>query len=180
MLKKIWNFIWKSNHPLSWVINLVLAFIIVYFVVYPLLGLLMGTSVPVVAVMSGSMEHDTDFDYWWGAHSEEYIKYNITKEMFSEYIFDNGFNQGDMIVIIGKDEYFVGDVIVFSGQLNYPLIHRVVSVNNSLYTTKGDHNTGIREDEINFSEDKILGKAVLRVPWLGWIKLGAMKLVGVV
>lgn len=55
--KKVWHFIWHSDSPLSWVVNILLAYLIIRYMFYPGLGLLFGTSFPVVAVVSGSMEH---------------------------------------------------------------------------------------------------------------------------
>ena len=63
-LKKTWDFIWNSNSVWSWILNVVLAFILVKFILYPGFGFLLQTSHPVVAVMSGSMEHNGNFDEW--------------------------------------------------------------------------------------------------------------------
>ena len=65
-LKKTWNFLWKSDSVWSWLVSFVLAFIIVKFLIYPGLGLILGTGFPIVAVVSGSMEHgNNDFSAWW-------------------------------------------------------------------------------------------------------------------
>lgn len=55
--KKVWNFIWNDDSAWSWIANVILAFILIKFVVYPLLGLFLGTQLPVVAVISESMSH---------------------------------------------------------------------------------------------------------------------------
>jgi signal peptidase I len=57
ILKKIWYFIWEDDSLLSWFVNIVLAFVIIKFVIYPVLGFFLATSFPIVAVVSGSMEH---------------------------------------------------------------------------------------------------------------------------
>ena len=62
ILKKIWNFIWHDNSVWSWLVNVILAFVLVKFVIYPGLGFLLHTTHPVVAVMSSSMEHNGDFN----------------------------------------------------------------------------------------------------------------------
>jgi len=54
-----WHFIWESDSPWSWVANILLAFILIKFLVYPALGFAFQTSHPIVAVVSGSMEHYT-------------------------------------------------------------------------------------------------------------------------
>ena len=65
-LKKIWYFIWEDNSIWSWIVNIILAFVLIKFIVYPGLGFLLSTSHPVVAVVSESMEHNKlGFDNWW-------------------------------------------------------------------------------------------------------------------
>ena len=58
LLSKIWYFIWEDDSLASWLVNIVLAFLLVKFIIYPGLGLLLSTDYPVVAVISGSMTHD--------------------------------------------------------------------------------------------------------------------------
>ena len=55
--KRLWYFIWEDNSIWSWIVNIVLAFVLIKFVVYPGLGFVLNTSHPVVAVVSESMEH---------------------------------------------------------------------------------------------------------------------------
>ena len=91
-LKKIWHFIWHENSIWSWIVNIILAFIIVKFLIYPGLGLVMQTTHPVVAVVSTSMEHQGDFNQWWTSQTAEcpqlctqgefYQQIGITKEEF--------------------------------------------------------------------------------------------------
>ena len=59
--QKIWYFIWEDDSVLSWIVNIILAFVLIKFIVYPGLGLVFGTDFPVVAVVSGSMEHEGNF-----------------------------------------------------------------------------------------------------------------------
>ena len=77
-----------------------------------------------------------------------------------------------------KNNLDVGDVLIFQGSKPQPLIHRVVKVweedSQTYYQTKGDHNSGsisgsLGEEKI--SEDRLYGKGVIRVPYLGWIKI---------
>ncbi len=217
-LRRIKYFIWDDDSLLSWIVNVVLAFLLVYFVIYPGLGLILGTSHPVVAVVSGSMEHRTvhpcnqfdyysnrcvdrddstyrlcdeyfderkkvDFDFYWDTCGNWYENKDISKEEFDDFPLSNGFNTGDIIVLRGSEaeNIVVGDVIVFYATRDYPVIHRVVDVEESgderIFTTKGDHNEGIGPDDRNISQDQIIGKASLRIPYLGWVKLGAHWLV---
>ena len=182
-LRKIWHFIWEDDSLLSWIVNIILAFIIVKFILYPGLGLLLGNSYPVVAVVSGSMEHNgNNFEKWWSMNEQLYSKLNISKEEFNTYSFKNGFNKGDLMVIRGVDDIKKGDVIVFMGEMSEPIIHRVIKTDregdNILVQTKGDNNIGSRSDELRITKDRIIGKAVFRIPYLGWFKLGFLILTG--
>lgn len=176
---KTWRFLWKEDSLASWLVNLVLAFIIVKFIVYPLLGLLFGTSHPIVAVVSSSMEHPAGFDEWWRSQSDWYESYGYSKTDAKKWPFKNGFNKGDIMILKGKNVKNIknGDVIVFRGNSNDPIIHRVVKKdmdnNKYLFQTKGDNNPDSFDGlgEIDISEDKIIGAAVFRIPYLGWVKI---------
>jgi len=168
---EVWNFLWKSNSILSWIVNIILAFIIVKFLILPGIGLAFGTDYPIVVVMSGSMEHDFKYDSWWVNYGQYYEDLSITKTEFEDFKFSNGFNKGDLMIVVGKDKYVLGDVIIFQAAETAPLIHRIVSVENETYTTKGDHNLRSRNDEVGITQNRVYGKAVLRIPYLGWIKL---------
>ena len=165
-LQKAWHFVWYDDSPLSWVATLVLAFILIKFIVYPLLALVFGTGLPIVAVISSSMDHNTnDFERWWDSltarcrsaihclQAEWYMERGITKEQFLDFPLHKGFKRGDVIVLAGLDpaDVEVGDVIVYEVNRNplitnqsFPIIHRVVAVNEIngtyVYATKGDGN----------------------------------------
>ena len=197
-LKKLWWFLWEDESIWSWLANIVLAFILIKFIVYPGLGLLFGTSFPVVAVVSGSMEHDGSFQDWWDSETavcsngycdqrEWYLENEISEEEFKQYSFKNGFNKGDIMVLFGVDPENIkmGDVIVFQTQYKSdPIIHRVVDIEqNYIFNTKGDHNPGHGPIDLDITEERIYGKAVLRIPLLGWIKIAfvsILQLVGIV
>lgn len=215
-LKKAWHFIWYDDSPLSWIVNILLAYIIIKFIVYPGLGLLLGTHYPIVAVVSNSMEHRTANDCldnnmlggcpaysyticgrsydesikfdsagFWDACGDYYMEINITRSEFEEYPFSGGFNKGDIMLLIGKepDDIKVGDVIVFQSKKPYPIIHRVIKKEQMgmwVFETKGDHNPGqIRDfelDETRVLEKQLLGKAVVRIPYLGYVKIWFVEL----
>lgn len=149
----------EEKSVLSWLANLAIAFIIIKFLVYPGLGLLFGTGLPVVAVVSSSMDHGaidnaicgnqvTDYksnlNGYWATCGAWYEQHNITKEQFSTFHYTNGFNKGDIMVVFGRTTIRQGDVIVYEAGQNYPIIHRVTTVRNennqTFYSTKGDHN----------------------------------------
>ena len=180
-LKKVWHFIWEDNSVWSWIANIVLAFVLIKFIVYPGLGFLLQTSHPVVAVVSESMQHDGAFDNWWDKAGTWYTDNGISKEDFSNFALKNGFDKGDIMVIRGKkpENIMVGDIIVFWSARKDPIIHRVVKKwqeNRAYYfQTKGDHNpASIKNpflDETKTSQEQIVGNAVFRIPLLGYIKI---------
>lgn len=223
-VKKAWKvtraFLAKDDDMLSWLANLAIAFVVIKFILYPLLGMLFGASLPVVAVVSSSMDHDAlddgicggavpseysgNFNEYWALCGSWYEQRNITKEAFSSYPFKNGFDKGDIMVIVGPQRSAIkqGDVIVFEAREQYPVIHRVITT-GSVYSTKGDHNAAqIQEhvivscvegspspcypgrrvapgtpgsisvlDETTVAKESVIGKAVLRIPWLGYVKI---------
>lgn len=178
---RFWDFVWNGESIWSWITCFILAYVLIKYAVYPLLGLAFGTPYPVVAVVSGSMEHDGSFENWWSSQcsqeikqSELYSQLNINKEKFLSYGFKNGFNKGDLMILFRGENPAVGEVIVFEmAGRNYPIIHRVIEVieNGKFYKTKGDHNCGIDQLERKIPKEKVYGKAVLRIPYLGWLKL---------
>ncbi|MAH33592.1 signal peptidase I [archaeon] len=184
LLKKTWHFIWEEDSLWSWIVNVILAFILIKFIVYPGLGLLLSTSHPVVAVVSESMEHnEMKFDGWWDKNNNWYIENSITKDQFEKFSLKNGFNKGDIMILAGKDaeNIAIGDVIVFRSNRKDPIIHRVVKKTESgNLQTKGDNNKdSIKNsllDETDISEDRIIGKAVLKIPYLGYIKIGFVEI----
>lgn len=194
--KKVWYFIWEDDSWASWFVNVILAFILIKFVVYPVLGIILSTSHPIVAVVSSSMEHDGSFDDWWGSQAicddaqctqeEFYGLLGITREEFQEFRFKNGFNRGDIMLLYGTkpDNIKVGDTIVFNAARPDPVIHRVIIASEEetgyVFTTKGDHNIGTFYFESYIPEESYIGKAVVRVPLLGYIKIGFVKLLQLV
>jgi len=79
--RKIWNFLLDSNSIWIWLVDLVLIFLIVKFIVFPLFGLFLGASLPFVIIESNSMEHEGSFDSWFELHGSWYLDNldNITK-----------------------------------------------------------------------------------------------------
>jgi signal peptidase I len=191
--RRIWYFIWYDDSLASWLVNVVLAFIIIKFIVYPVLGWALGTGYPIVAVVSSSMEHPGTFNDWWysqcnftnGVASQEmlYAHFGIDKVQFGSFKFTNGFDRGDLMVLSGAQNANVGDILVYNAPgFSDPIIHRIVARrtgtdNKIILETKGDHNCGQGPYEQSITQDRVLGKAVLRIPWLGWIKIGFVNLV---
>lgn len=189
-LKKVWRFIWEDNSIWSWIVNVVLAFVLIKYIVYPGLGFLLMTTHPVVAVVSESMEHDGNFESWWQKSGKWYTISGIEKDEFGKFPFTNGFNKGDIMVLKGKkpENIEIGEIIVFWSARKDPIIHRVVNKWKEgdvyYFQTKGDnHRTNpvpIRSpflDETRISQDNIVGNAVLRIPLLGYVKIWFVELI---
>ena len=200
-IKKIWNWIWNSDSILSWVVALVLIFVFVKFIFFPFLSLVMGTTLPLAGVESSSMDHQIvgsslcgniynkkekfrlNFDDYWNKCGNWYEENNISKEEFSRFSLKNGFRKGDIIVVWGRFEPKLGNIIIFranpESSAPRPIIHRIVSIEGEVIQTKGDHNLGqltisnnpYGTDETNIRDDQIIGKALFKVPYLGWPKI---------
>ncbi len=179
---KVWHFIWHDDSWLSWIVNIIIAFVLIKFIIYPVIGFIFGTGFPVVAVISDSMEHDGSFNDWWGTQSDYYGTEGISYDQFKEeFSFRNGFNRGDIMILFGGNfsKINLGDVIVFTSSRPYPIIHRVIDIHDDkeqrIVETKGDHNAdqivAIGLDESNIDKSEYLGKAVLRIPYVGFVKI---------
>jgi signal peptidase I len=131
------------------------------------LGIILGTNLPIVAVVSDSMMHDITTE----VRHYEFLEsnYGYTKDQIDSWSLKNGFKKGDVLLIKGvkPDDLKIGDVIVYDidGQ-TIPIVHRIVDVNEN-FVTKGDHNPGIDPWGIK----KIRGKAIFVIPFIGWPKL---------
>jgi signal peptidase I len=129
----------------------------------------LATPLPLVVVESCSMYHSTEFDDWWEKNEPWYEARRIYEYNFSDFPFKNGLNKGDIILVSGRGKYNVGDIIIFKSNYQYPLIHRLIDTDP--YATKGDKNFDQLDAERSIEDDQVLGKAVVRVPGLGWLKL---------
>lgn len=79
---------------------------------------------------------------------------------------------GDLIFVdVNVTEYYVNDIISFrkSDQPEIIITHRIVGINGSDITTKGDNNVVSEDWEIDFSEDLIIGKYIAKSSFLGSI-----------
>lgn len=125
------------------------------FLIFFIMQLSLDTKMPMVVVVSGSME---------------------PKYSRGDLLFVKGKSPGDIKngTIDGKE----GDVIVFDAHgiwLNPPadpVVHRVVGKrydNGWLFTTKGDANSF--PDEIEVPANKIYGVVCGVIPYIGWVKI---------
>ena len=198
--KKLSYFLWKDTSIWSWIANILIAFVVIRYIFYPVMGILLGTSYPVVAVVSESMEHGLhndilcgqsfdefheSFDNYWGICGSWYEQRGITREQFEKFPFKNGFNKGDVIFLwrANRDNLVIGDILVFQANRNQPIIHRLVDISNDnekiFYQTKGDHNSRSIDsglEETHIGEDRVYGQALFRIPYLGWVKILVVEL----
>jgi len=205
-IKKSWRWIWDSDSVLSWIVALIIIFIIVKFIFFPTLSLITGTSLPLAGVESSSMDHQIvrddferltlcgtpysknekhsiNFDEYWKTCGEWYESRNITKDIFSKFTLSNGFRKGDIIIVWGRFVPKLGDIIIFKANPDSsaprPIIHRIIQIENNIIQTKGDHNSDqlistnniYNTDETNIKKDQLIGKAIFKIPYLGYVKI---------
>lgn len=129
-----------------------------------------STEMPVVAVISESMQHDNadQTHYNW---LETNLGYD--EEYVNSWSIPTGFFVGDMPLVQGQDEYEIGDVIVYEGGgQSFPTIHRIIKINgDGTYQTKGDNNIKQLTYEFSVSDEQIYGKVVFVIPKLGYVKV---------
>lgn len=137
----------------------------------------LSTDMPVVAVVSESMQHNNaeQTHYQWledrFGYSESYI---------NSWSVPTGFLIGDMPIVQGVGSYVVGDVIVYStSEQSFPTIHRIIKINDDgTYQTKGDNNIHQLRYESSVSNEQIHGKVIFIIPKLGYFKVLITKVLG--
>ena len=182
-LGKLWFLLWKDDSLKGWIFSLIVLFIFIKLIFFPVLSLATGTSLPLAIVESCSMYHNggifADFTSWWARHDSKYSALEINKTEFSTFLLKNGFNKGDILFIVHADpsKLKVGDIIIFNvaGQAT-PIIHRIINITYSngqeTFSTEGDNNNGQLSFENGIQGSQIVGKAVFKLaPYLGWVKL---------
>ncbi len=170
-IMKFRNFM-KKDSLLSIIVFLGITFLFLLLIFFPLLRLVTGTSYPLVIVESCSMYHD-EYGFSKVLDNKIYLNNNISLDDSKKWDFPRGFNKGDIVFVIGARKISKGDVIIFSSGGGNPIIHRVID-DVEPYQTKGDNyvsNSGQLETEKSISKERVLGKAVFKVPYIGWVKL---------
>ena len=167
-LKKFWNFLREDSWQ-SLIVSLIIAFVLIKFVFFPVLSFLTGSALPLVIVESCSMYHDDGLEKV--LENEIYADYGLEFEDARGWDFQDGLSKGDVIFVASAKNAKVGDVVIFEGGARHPIIHRVIESNDARITTKGDHNRGILPTEKDIDKDKLIGKAVFKIPVVGWVKL---------
>ncbi len=163
----------------TWWGNILLGFLAAVVFYYIILSTVLSSNTPVVAVVSGSMEHDASVEndhYGWLEKNLDYDRAYI-----DSWPIDNGFNVGDMPVVRGQEKYRIGEVIVYSVEgINAPIIHRIIKINDDdTYQTKGDNNSGQLHYEFSVKPEQIKGKVIFIIPKIGYFKVIINRLFGV-
>ena len=167
-LKKAWE---KMNNGWTGAIFYCILGVLVAFSVHYVAGVAFSTELPIVTVSSESMVPTL--------------------------------NVGDIVMIKGENSYETGDIIVFQGWESEPIIHRIVAKTDGesidrlgnwdtlddeylkelsygrgkIYITKGDNNLKCDQcaGRSPVKEDEVYGKAMMKIPYLGWVKILAVE-----
>ncbi|MEX0920371.1 MAG: signal peptidase I [Candidatus Pacearchaeota archaeon] len=180
--KKFWDLLWNDDSFKGWLFSIIVIFVFIRFIFFPLLIFLTGTPLPLAIVESCSMYHDgnllSDTDSWWEENANRYSEFSINKTDFDGFPMKKGLNKGDILFIVGAntDNLDVGDIIVFNTNQKTPIIHRIIKIEESngrrVFSTMGDDVGHVQFFEEEIRENQIVGKAVFKAaPYLGWIKL---------
>jgi hypothetical protein len=155
------------------IIGVGLALLVKQAMVYAL-----NTDMPIVAVVSESMEHHNIDVTYYGWLKQ---RFGYTREYVDTWPVGDGFNVGDMPIVEGDAAYGIGDVVVYSvsGQ-DVPIIHRIVKQNlDGTFQTKGDNNINQLPYEVSVKVSSIHGKVIFVVPKLGYFKVFMTRVFGI-
>ena len=140
-------------------------------------------------VYSEAEREHINFNEYWELCGDWYKEGEISKETFSTFPLKNGFKKGDIVIVWGRFTPTIGDVIIFKtnpeSTAPRPIIHRIIKIENGILQTKGDHNEKqltltnnvYKTDETAIKQEQIVGKAIIRIPYLGWVKIGITELI---
>lgn len=130
-LRSFMNYVFRGEDFMSHILYFVILFILFKYLLIPAIGFLMGTTYPLTAIVSASMEHDlqgefvcgNDFTYsnqnYWDICGDYYeTNLDISQNQFSLFPYVNGMYRGDVIIVYGRPAKLieVGDVVLFKGQ----------------------------------------------------------------
>src|SRR3989344_5934207 len=110
-IKRFWVFL-KEDTWQSWIVSLILAFILIKFVFFPFLSWGFSSSLPLVVVESCSMYHQDGFDSWWARNGAWYEEHGMGRELFENFPFKNGLNKGDIVFVSGRGKYEQGNILI--------------------------------------------------------------------
>lgn len=84
---------------------------------------------------------------------------------------------GDAVIIKEDESYFVNDIISFR-EGSEIITHRIIAITDTGFMTKGDANNTV--DSKTVRKENIIGKEVLIIPWIGYIRIAVMSPVGLI
>ncbi len=172
--------LWKRLNQ-GWIgiiFSIFLGVLFATFFYYVVLATALQTNLPVVAVVSSSMEHDNPELTYYGWLQKTF---NYPRVTIESWLAPNGFSIGDMPIVQGSDDYVVGDIIVYMVEEQpAPIIHRIIRINDDgTYQTKGDNNLSQLSYEYSVKKEQVYGKAIFIIPKLGYVKVLASKILGI-
>lgn len=74
-------------------------------------------------------------------------------------------SRGDLLIVVESESYSADQIVVFQDG-SIPVVHRVVSIDGDMVTTKGDANDTPDEP---MPIDRVKGKVVLALPLIGYL-----------
>ncbi len=177
-IKKVWKKLTEGwfGYLFYAILGIILALILNQTLAFAL-----STDLPVVAVVTSSMQHDDpniiEINHY--KYLEEKFGYN--RSYIASWPLPNGFSVGDLPIVQGSEEYKVGDVIVYSiPDQAIPIIHRIVRINpDGTYMTKGDRNPDMLSFEYRVRKEQIHGKVIFVIPKLGYLRVAIARIFGV-
>jgi signal peptidase I len=174
-LRDSWNRL--TSGAFGYVVYAVLG-ILIAFIANQALAYALDTDLPVVAVVSSSMTHDSTTPQVFYQWLQDNMNYS--KSYIDSWPVHDGFVIGDLPIIEGSTKYNIGDVIVYSiPDQSVPIIHRIISVNpDGSFMTKGDHNSGLLPFEHSVKLSQAHGKVIFIVPKLGYFKVIVSRIFG--
>lgn len=148
--------------------ELIAAFIIAW-VVYQGLALVIGTSMPIVSVVSDSMYHTEPFNNWWTDNARFYDQFKVTKDQFKTFLAPDGLSRGDLLFVTKPTNLKVGDILIYDKLgSDFTIVHRLVEIQDEYYIVKGDHNT---QADAPVLKQYVVGKVLFAIPLLGYPRL---------
>jgi hypothetical protein len=101
IFKRSWKFL-KKDTWLSLLVSLVIAFLFIRFLLFPLLSLITGASLPLVIVESCSMYHSNELEEI--LENPIYKEYGIDINDTEKWVFQDGLNKGDIVFVLGAEK----------------------------------------------------------------------------
>lgn len=84
---------------------------------------------------------------------------------------------GDIVLIREEENYKKDDIISFREE-NTIITHRIIEITDDGFITKGDANNAVDSEVVK--QKDIIGKKILIIPWIGYIRITLMSPVGLI